>query len=932
MIDPLGKLISLRRSEVGVASLLFFYLFLMIGAFMMGQAVGDALFLAVFPKQLPDAMIGSALAVGALVAVYIRLSSRLRLESIIIGTLLVFALLFAGFWLLALLQLPWVYLLVYIFVYAMGAMGPMMGWTLANYVLTTREARRIFGFIGAGAILGGTVTSFITADALRQGRLLPQSLLVAIALMLAACAILVKLLFWKAGQRLAALSQAPVARRQTPRSVGQSVKLIHNSPYLLRLTGLIVIGCLATCIVGYQFKLIAKAAYGTDTAGLAAFFGRFNGYMGLASMVFQLALTGPLLRAFGIRVTLFVVPVALMACSTGVLFAPTLLAGCLLRGSHYVLRYSLDKSSMELLYMPVSPEIRSQVKSFIDTFVYRSADGIAGLTLLLCANVLKFNPGQVSLVNLLVLAGWIAVANGVRREYLNVLRLAIERRKLDPEQTAAQVLDATTTEVLAQALQRGGEQRLLYGMSLFEMGRNAGWHPALRCLLEHRSPDVRHMALRLLSDAGDREILPRVEVLLGDESFEVRAEALHYLVVHTGRDPLMLLDEKSDLPAYVLQTALVAYLARIAEPDYSSAIELILQKMLAQAGPEGVLARREAARVLGVIPPSPLHNRLHELLRDNDHEVVEQALLSAGKIRRGEFLPVVIEKLGNPRLLAASRAALMLYGESAVATLESSLNDPAVPAAIRRRIPQTLSRIPATESAAALAHSLSQADPGLRYDVLKGLNKLRELDPALLPGDVDYEDMLNAELMGYYRSFQILAAYDSSTGNKEGDGPGLLLRRAFKERMDRELERIFQLLALLYHPRDMYNAFVGLTSGPPQLKANALEVLENLLQPDLYSRLANVLDPEVDPQQRLAFARRFCGVDVSSRIEALRILLHSEDTWLRTCALYVVGGLRLTELSQDMKKIGRSGDPLFQETWNWALARLAGRALAAEGS
>ena len=136
MIDSLGKLVSLRRSEVGVASLLFFYLFLMIGAFMMGQAVGSALFLAVFPRQLPSAMIGSAVAVGALVAVYIRLSSRLRLESIIIGALLVFALLFAGFWLLALLQLRWVYLLVYIFVYAVGAMGPMMGWTLANYVLT----------------------------------------------------------------------------------------------------------------------------------------------------------------------------------------------------------------------------------------------------------------------------------------------------------------------------------------------------------------------------------------------------------------------------------------------------------------------------------------------------------------------------------------------------------------------------------------------------------------------------------------------------------------------------------------------------------------------------------------------------------------------------------------------------------------------------
>ncbi len=933
MINPMGRLIIMRREEAGIASLLFLYLFLMIGAYMMGQAVGDALFLAMFPKHLPYAMIGSAVVIGALVAVYIRLSTRLHLESLIIGTLLFFALSFAWFWWLAQFQIRWVYWLIYIGVYAVGAMGPMMGWTLANYVLTTREARRIFGFIGAGAILGGTVASFFTSNALRYGHFPPQRLLLGLPLILATCALLVRLLFRNAGQRLTVMGLAPAAAGRTPKGFAQSLALIHNSRYLRLLTQLIAVGCLATCILGYQFKLIAKDAYGADTAGLVAFFGRFNGYMGLASMAFQLILTGPLLRTFGIRVTLFVVPVALMGSSMGVLLAPMLLTGCILRGSHYLLRYSLDKSSTELLYMPVSPEIRSQVKSFIDTFVWRSADGIAGVTLLLFANVLRFNPSKVSLVNLIVLTGWIAIANGVRREYLNALRLAIERRKLDPEQTAAQILDSTTTEVLAQALQRGGENQLLYGMSLFEMGRHTGWHPALRGLLGHRSPAVRQAALRLLGDAGDLEILPQVEAVLGDESFDVRAEALHYLVVHAGRDPLSLLSERGDLPACVLQGSIVAYLAQIPDRDYSSAIELLLHSMITQSGPEGVPARREAARALGEIPPpSEFHNRLHELLRDGNPEVVAQALLSAGKIRSPECLPAVIEKLGQIRLVSVARAALVLYAESAVGTLQSWLNDGSVPLPVRKQIPQTLARIPAVESAAALAHSMVQRDPGLRYDVLKALNKLRDRDPALLPRDVDYAVMLDAELMGHYRSFQILAAYDSSAvktaGAKLTHSSKLLLRRAFQEHMDHERERIFRLLALLYPPRDVHNAFVGLTSGRPQLQANALEVLENLLQPDLYRRLANVLDPEVNPQQRLAFALRFCGMGVSSRTEALRILLYSEDRWLCACALYAAGGLQLTELSPDLKQVRYSHDPLLAETWNWALARLTAGAQA----
>jgi AAA family ATP:ADP antiporter len=919
---------SMRREELSPASLLFFYLFLVIGAFMMGTAVGDALFLNAFPGHLPHAMIGSALIVGAFVAVYIRLSTRMRLESLVVATLIFFVLSFVVFWWLTRFPIRWVYLLIYMWVYAAGAMGPMMGWTLANYVLSTGEARRIFGYIGAGAILGGTFVSFATADMLHRAHVKPQSLLLGIALILAVCSLLVRLLFRSSRKRLAGLNDGPAAGSGTPQSLGQSLKLVHSSRFLLLLTALIAVGCFATCILGYQFRIIAKAAYSANPAELAAFFSRFNGYMGLASLIFQLALTGPLLRIFGIRATLLVVPVALMATSFGVLLAPTLHMVSVLRGSHYLLRFSLDKSSTELLYVPVSPEIRSQVKSFIDTFVARSADGIAGLTLLFFTNVLKFSPGQVSLVNLAVLSGWILIATRVRREYLNVLRQAIARRTLDPERTAAQVLDSTTTEVLAQALEHGSEQQLLYGLSLFEMGRHSGWHPALRGLLDHRSPAVRQRALRLLDDAGDREILPRVEKMLGDESLEVRAGALHYLVVHAGLDPLTLQGGSEDLPAHVLQGAVVTYLARSTERDYSSAAGLILKSMLTQQGADAGRSRREAARVLGVIPySSEMHQSLRDLLQDEHPEVVAQALLSAGKVRVLDLLPLVIARLGHRRLTAAARAALIQYGNRAVGMLHSHLNDEAAPLPVRRQMPRILAQICSADAAAALAHSLIQGNPGLRYDVLKALNKLRDRDPALIPNDVDYADMANVELIGYCRSVQLLAALDLPDRNEAGPGPHhsseWLLKRACQERMEHELQRIFRLLALLYNPRDIYNAFVGLTSGRPRLQAHAMEVLEHVLPSEIYRRLAGVLDPEVGRKRRLDFTRQFCGTEVSSRNEALRILLHSGDNWLRACAAYTVGGLRLTELYPDLTRIPCDLDPLLAETRSWACLRLA---------
>jgi hypothetical protein len=128
---------------------------------------------------------------------------------------------------------------------------------------------------------------------------------------------------------------------------------------------------------------------------------------------------------------------------------------------------------------------------------------------------------------------------------------------------------------------------------------------------------------------------------------------------------------------------------------------------------------------------------------------------------------------------------------------------------------------------------------------------------------------------------------------------------------------------LLYPPRDVYNAYIGLTSGRLQLQANALEVLEHLLPPELYRRLAYGLDPEISREEKLSFAHRLCHTGVSSTTEALRVLLHSKDFWLSACALYAVGEGWLTELSEDVRQIPHDSDPLLDETWKWASARLA---------
>ncbi len=933
MIVYLEKALNVRRNELAPASLLSLYLFFIIGFYIMGTSVGRALFLSAYRDYLPHAIIGTAVVVGVFAWAYIRLSHRVRLELMVIGALLFFALSFTAFWWLTRVYGKWVYPFIYMWVYMAGAMGPAMGWTLANYVLTTREARRVFGFIGAGQVLGAPCAGFFTSDMIKHRHMHPETLLFVMATLLALCAVVVKLLFRQARERLADAGKRSVTDQAEVKNFGQIWTYIRGSRYLGLITALIAIGCATTTIVTYQFNMIAETSFAGNKAALTAFFARFEGYMGLASFIVQMLLTGQLLRYFGIRITLFVLPVAFLGGTTAVFFAPMLLTASILKGSHNLLRFSLDKSSTELLYLPVAPpQIKSQIKSFIDGFIWRTADGVAGVALLLFANRLKFSPGRIGLLGIVFQLGWIAIAYGVRREYLNVLRRAIERRTLDPDRTTAGVLDSTTVEVMAQALERAGEQQVLYGLSLFEISREPASHPLLRGLLEHRSPAVRQRALRLLGDAGDRAIAPQVEKLVRDPALEVRTEALRYLVAHTGRDPLSHLTAVTDFPDYCVQGSVVAYLARTGAPENFAAAQVILESMLSRTGPEAVESRAEAASALGLVPPpSPLHTELLRLLRDQDPRVMERAILSAGKIQAREYLPLVIEKLGDRQLVAAASAVLAQYGDRAVGTLLDYLNDVAVPLVVRKRIPDVLARIPTGEAVAVLANSLIQSDPGLRYDVLKALNKIRRRDPALLPAVVDFADMVDAELVGYYRSFQILAALDARAGiGIAGAGSrdtGSVLVRALRERMEREFERIFRLLALLYPPRDIYNAYVGLTSGRPRIQANAIEVLENLLPQDLYRRLSCAVDPEISAEEKLRFAKRHCHACVESKAEALRILLHTEDTWLRACALYAVGEERLVDLSKDVQQVPHE-QSLVAETWQWAARRLQAAATA----
>ena len=916
-LERVADLLGIRPGEVGRGLLLFTYLGLVIGSFVVGKSARDALFLSTFsPLQLPYVDIAVAVLVSVWVSLYIRAGRYVSLRSILAGSLALFAGSCLVFWYLARYHnAPWVLPVMYIWIGMFGVIAPAQVWTLANYVLTTREAKRLFALIGSGAIVGATLGGFIVQrTAMAYGT---ESTLVGMAIALLACIVLVEQL-WKRrhlAHEADDTEEVETATASTgPSGLRASLRVIGRSKYLQAIAAVICLSSFTTAIAAWQFKAVARASI-TDVDRLTAFFGQFNFWAGLGSLSLQWLLTARLLRRLGIGFALFVVPVALTLGSINFLILGSLTAVVMLRAGDQVLRYSIDRPTVELLYLPLPPQQTFQVKSFIDTVVWRLGDGLSGLTLILFAVLLHWTPFQVTWVNLLLLGGWLTSAWVAQRLYVTNLSASIHQYRLDAERANAMVLDRAATDILVNRLQTDDPQQILYALSVFGASHRGASHPAVRGLLRHRAPEVRRTAVSLLDEAGDKTVQADVERLLYDPDLAVRTEALLYIAHHTHIDPLERIEQLGNFQDFSIQAAMVSFLAQPGPTQNLEAARLLFSRMVDDPD---LRTREQAARLLLLLPDG-FDTELEKLLRSTDPDIGRHALAAAGQLRKRSLLPIMLERLADPRLTEEATDAIARFGDRIVGTLRDQIADAQTPIAIRRELPGVLLRIGTPTAEQVLTDTLLDGDTVLRFRTLTALNKLRASNPTR-PLDVTLvETVLAAEIMGHLRSYQMLGTLDYRIDSREP------VAHALRESMTQEVERIFRLLKLLFPAYDLHSAFVGLQSENRSIHDNALEFLENILKPQLRELLLPLLDSEVSTMRRVALANETLGTSVQSREEAIVMLSQSADPWLQSCAAYAIGALGLVSLAPELERWVNADDPLLRETARQAEAKLRAR-------
>jgi AAA family ATP:ADP antiporter len=919
MLRLIQHLMPVQRRAGARSSLLFLYFFLIMASYIVARVTRDTLFLDKYsPDKLPFADLTVALLVGFVISAYVSVSRYVTLRNLLVGSLLFFAANTFVFWWLARFHsvLAWPYPVLYVWVGLFGVLAPAQVWILGNYVLTPREAKRVFGVMAGGSILGGVFGGKVSS--LIAPLYGTPSLLLGVGTALLISVVLVSVVWKKRPAEMLSQETQEVQKNLKPPAVTESLKLIWSRPYLRVLATLVLIANTTTSMAGWQFKALARNFY--SGSELAAFFGDFYFYAGLAALFLQVVVTGYLLKRFGLGPALLLVPAAICFVSIGVLGwgLITIWAAVGLRCCMNVLQYSIDRPSVELLYLPVPTDIKNQVKSFIDTVVWRFGDGSAAAIQAIFLWIFGWHAvraSQASWITMALAVTWLVIAVATYRRYVATLRDTIRQYRLDAETVLAPVLDRSTSAIFAENLMAADPRDILYGLQLFEISYRGSSHPAIRSLLAHPTSEVRQRAICALAAAGDQSVRTSIEVLLNDPSLGVRTEALLYLTHHAHIDPLTRIRELGDFSDFSVRSAMVAFLARPGETQNVVAARTLLDGMVRERGSEGKRTRLEAARLLSTLPPE-FPEQFRRLLEDTDPDIVREAIRSVGNLRARGFVVRLVDHLGNSELAGDAAEALTKFGDRLVGTLRDYLVDTSRPLETRRQIVGVLARIGTPTAELVLMQSLLEPDTGFRFRIICALNKLQRSQPDLPLDKQMIETVLAAEILGHYRSFQILGTLEADLNSEE------IMAGALRRSMQHEIERIFRLLSLLLPNHDFHSAYFSLQSASGIVHDTALEFLENVLKPQLRDALIPLIDRHVSDQERIRIASRMVGVRCASREEAVAALLCSEDSWLRSCGAYAVGRLGLRQFEFHLDACLNDTNPLLRETAGSAKLRL----------
>jgi AAA family ATP:ADP antiporter len=432
MVNPIKIIMNVRREELPLSLLMFGYFFLVITSFWILKPLKKGIFIQYYDQTGFDLFSSHLTAsqaellakvlnmVVAFLAVIVftwfaRRFRRQQITYVFSAFFMVCYVIFSTVIMSPGTKTVWSF---YLFGDLFSTLMVATFFAFLNDSVTPDKAKRLYGLVGLGGVMGGVFgSSFVR---IWIGQVSASSWLL-ICLVIAVFIIIIAMSAGKLVDRKpppeVAISEKEPSSKKLGNPALEGARLVFRSPYLLSIVGIIGLYEVVSTIMDFQFT--STIAHYLDGPAIGRQFSTVFTITNWVAMLVQFFLTSFIMTRFGLTTALLILPAAIIGGSFGFIAFPILWMGSLLNTADNGFSYSINQSAKETLYVPTTRDEKYKAKAFIDMFVQRFAKALAvGVSLFITTIFTEFSAMRwLSLITVAVVIVWIFAARYAGRRF-----------------------------------------------------------------------------------------------------------------------------------------------------------------------------------------------------------------------------------------------------------------------------------------------------------------------------------------------------------------------------------------------------------------------------------------------------------------------------------------------------------------------------------
>ena len=926
MKNRLLQFLNIRSEEAWLVTNLFWLQFF--------QGFGVAIFyivsLTLFLEHcrltgLPKAYMMSALILWIAGYTYSKLEHALPVKNLALGIILFIAFSIAAFWLTYSGNNESSVVIFWMFCWfnVIYLLGNLEFWGLAALMFDIRQSKRLFGIIGMGDVPGkligySAVTFTFWVKFISNETLLLVSFI----------SILCSLVFYFRLKRAGKLDlhvkheHAPIYHAHGSKDkLINFIKSFFGNKMLASVAGLSFIVLTCITIISFSFyDTVEHEAHSNEQ--LASFIGLFYFSGKVIAILIRLILTGRLSNVLGVKGSLLLSPILLLAFLFGIILLPflthhdeyfMLCAFGLMMVLSEVLKTSLQDPIFLSLMQPLPTHMRLKghtlVKGVMDPF----ALAFSGFMLY---GLVKLSGGGEALLYILsylllvLVIIWIVAIFVVDREYVKTLITALNKRYSVGQEI--DLLNEQTRQVLENKIAGGEIGEAIYILNLIEKQYSDDQEELVIKALEHPQSAVKMEAIKLAERKKIIAALPKINELI-----ETRSD-IHLLPEAVKAKCMLLPDELESFDEFLNDSdhrLMKAAITGLMTSGGISAMVTAGQRLL-QLIPSTVSAERKmAAEIIGDLAVQSFYKPLLQLLNDENDEVVRAAIHACGQVKNEKLIRPLIDMFRHRKYEKIVMDALETAGDISLKEIQTELGHEKFTRLQQSKLILLCGRI-GTDNASKILDALMWQLPQLRTDIFHALY-LCEFKSQ------PHNRQQHIDLMTRYINAAIKILF--SIHELQDVKTTKILVDALYLELNEIRDSMLLLFSFVYNKEKMIRAKNAFLLNKKESIANALEVIEIEVPKEISLKFAKIFEPG-NVSDKCAELKPYFKEELSYEL-IIDMVIHDKQhhfhRWTKAAALHSLIFYKGTQKRDWLESAEKENDILLKETAQKILAELS---------